>query len=342
MIKIEDAILTGEVDPKPVEGLLIVKTANQCIRDAQNKPIPRKLFLDLWHEGELAILFADTNVGKSILAVQIADQISQGKSDGIFIVDAEPQVVLYLDFELSDKQFENRYSDNYQNHHVFHDNLLRVYMNPKSDNIDDFDKEIELAIEQLIIDTGAKVLIVDNISFLKTQSNDTAKEASPLMKRLIQLKNQYGIAILALAHTPKRDERNPIEINHLAGSKILSNFVDSIFAIGQSFKDPSLRYIKQLKARDTEKFYGTDYVIVCKVEKNINYLCLNHVTCESEREHLKHVTENEKQDQEALVIQLFKDNPELSIREIARQADISDHKRVKRILVRNGLIESEE
>ncbi len=50
--------------------------------------------------GELSCLFADSNVmGKSILAVQIADRIARTDN------------VLYLDFELSEKQFQLRYTN---------------------------------------------------------------------------------------------------------------------------------------------------------------------------------------------------------------------------------------
>ncbi len=53
--------------------------------------------MELWHEGEVCCLFADSNLGKSIFAVQMADEI------------ARDQNVLYVDCELSDKQFQLRY-----------------------------------------------------------------------------------------------------------------------------------------------------------------------------------------------------------------------------------------
>ncbi|KUK77210.1 MAG: Uncharacterized protein XD92_0883, partial [Proteiniphilum acetatigenes] len=49
--------------------LLEVKTANKWIEQASRRPIPRMLFSEFWFEQELCILFADTNVGKTILAV---------------------------------------------------------------------------------------------------------------------------------------------------------------------------------------------------------------------------------------------------------------------------------
>lgn len=40
------------------------------------------------------------------------------------------QSVLYFDFELSDKQFQNRYSKDYEDNYIFDDNFLRVEINP--------------------------------------------------------------------------------------------------------------------------------------------------------------------------------------------------------------------
>ena len=77
------------------------------------------LFSEFWHEGEICILFADTNVGKSILAVQIGNAISRGVAIKNFKLEAKKQSVFYLDFELSDKQFQNRYSLNYESNYLF-------------------------------------------------------------------------------------------------------------------------------------------------------------------------------------------------------------------------------
>src|SRR3978361_1214440 len=92
------------------EELFTIRTANTWLQEASKRPVPKMLFGKFWYETELCILFADSNLGKSILAVQIANAISNGESIGPFTCDAETQPVLYCDFELTDKQFEARYS----------------------------------------------------------------------------------------------------------------------------------------------------------------------------------------------------------------------------------------
>ena len=62
------------------KGLFLVKTAARWIDQAKTRPIPQMLFGEFWFEGELCILFADTNLGKSILAVQIGNSISKNET----------------------------------------------------------------------------------------------------------------------------------------------------------------------------------------------------------------------------------------------------------------------
>ena len=101
------------------EELFNVNTANHWLQQASTRPVPKMLFGKFWFEGELCILFADSNLGKSILAVQIGNSINTGLPMYPFEVESEPQPILYCDFELTDKQFESRYSDDYQRHYYF-------------------------------------------------------------------------------------------------------------------------------------------------------------------------------------------------------------------------------
>jgi RecA-family ATPase len=312
-------------------SLFKIRTAQQCIDDAKKMPIPNMLFSEFWHEGELSILFADTNVGKSILAVQIADAISKGLSTSIFKMTAPKQIVLYIDFELSDKQFQNRYSIEYQNEYKFDGRLFRISINPDFLDYVDFDEILFSKLKELIENTGSKILIIDNITYLKTESTEKAKDALPLIKKLIELKNKYGLSILALAHTPKRNLSNPITQNDVSGSKHLANFVDSMFCIGVSGKSENLRYIKQNKARATEIYYGRENIMICEIIKEQNNLSFSFIEYGNEPEHLKQWTDTEKTELENKIIELKKENPTYSFRDIAKELNIN-HMKVKRTL----------
>lgn len=304
---------------KPAD-LLEVKTANKWIEQASRRPIPRMLFSEFWFEQELCILFADTNVGKTILAVQIADSISRGKSIPGFKLETKAQKVIYCDFELNDKQFQSRYSRNYEDPYLFSDNFLRVEINPDADFPEDASFEFALsnAIERVITDTGAKIVIIDNITYLRHE-NERAKDALPLMKHLKRLKSKYNLSLLVLAHTPKRDLTKPLTRNDLQGSKVLMNFCDSSFAIGESSSDSSFRYIKMIKVRSTEHIYDSYNIMVCQITKPDNFLHFNFLHLDSEYKHLKMVTERDREILEEEVRGCILEEPSISAYAIAKR-----------------------
>lgn len=304
---------------KPAD-LLEVKTANKWIEQASRRPIPRMLFSEFWFEQELCILFADTNVGKTILAVQIADSISRGQSIPGFKLETKAQKVIYCDFELNDKQFQSRYSRNYEYPYLFSDNFLRVEINPDADFPEDASFEFALsnAIERVITDTGAKIVIIDNITYLRHE-NERAKDALPLMKHLKRLKSKYNLSLLVLAHTPKRDLTKPLTRNDLQGSKVLMNFCDSSFAIGESSSDSSFRYIKMIKVRSTEHIYDSYNIMVCQITKPDNFLHFNFLHLDSEYKHLKMVTERDREILEEEVRGCILEDPSISAYAIAKR-----------------------
>lgn len=277
-------------------NLFSLKSVHDWISEASKRPMPKQLFSFFWYEGEICILFADTNTGKSILAVQIADAISSGLSIRNFPREAQRQSVLYVDFELSDKQFQIRYTSDQGNIYIFHEDFFRAELNadcylPKGKN---FEKFIVESIEDLIIQNGVKIIIIDNLTYLR-QDSEKGKDALSLMKELKSLKSKYELSILCLAHVPKRDTSKPISKNDLAGSKMLINFCDSSFAIGESVSDTSIRYLKQIKARNNAIVFDTDNVAVFKIEKFDCFLKFDFIDYSTEREHLRQPSEDDRQ-----------------------------------------------
>ena len=62
-----------ELQENRTYGAFYLKTANKAMEDASKLPDPCALFDVFWSEGEICILFGDTNTGKSALATQVAN-----------------------------------------------------------------------------------------------------------------------------------------------------------------------------------------------------------------------------------------------------------------------------
>lgn len=314
--------LNGNNPEPPTEcltqcGMFNIKSVNDMMKESSSRPDPKPLWKTLWCEGELCCLFADSGNGKSIYAVQMATYIAK---------DAK---VLYFDFELSDKQFQLRYTDKDGHLYQFPSNLYRVEINPETMNVDgDFEDAIVADIERAAIKTNSRVLIIDNLTWMCVNS-EKGDAAGTLMMKLMTLKKKYRWSILVLAHTPKRPLTEPITQNHLAGSKKLYNFFDSAFTIGLSAKDTSLRYIKQVKVRGGDFTYNENNVMVCQIEKENAFLHFEFLDFSTEREHLRTPSDKDMSERNRIVKELSEQGK--SIRAIATEVGISKSQ-VSRIL----------
>jgi RecA-family ATPase len=277
----------------------LLRTAITRLEDATKQPKIKKIMGEVWQYNELHIHFADTGVGKSIFAMALANAISKGENFMHFENENPPLPVLYYDFELSDIQLLKRYSNDNENIYQFSpllyiDNIdfaELISSNPNAKFIDLLFSKIRADIKE----TDAKVIVIDNSTYLNTQSTQDTQIALEVMRELNNLKKEFGISILVLSHTPKRNISTPISLNDLAGSKHLSNFADSVSSIGRCAHDKNIRYFKQVKpSRSGELIYDTENVITCKIVKNDTFLTFEFIDFTNEYEHLKQPSENER------------------------------------------------
>jgi hypothetical protein len=107
--------------------------------------------------------------------------------------------------------------------------------------------------------------------------------------------------------------------------------MDSGFTIGIS-QNVGIRYLKQMKERATPKIYHNGNVIVCQIEKTNSLLQFVFLDFSDELEHLKVVTQDDKDSLKNSIIEIKENYPNLSLREISEKVGASNHMTVKRIL----------
>ena len=307
-------------------GMLAVKTANQSVEDALKMPDPVDLYHGLLNEGEVACLFADSNAGKSIFAVQMGDYISRYRK------------VLYVDCELSEKQFQLRYTNKELGfRYVFSDNFYRAEIDSAHIGMQNYEEAIIKDIEEAALQTGAKIVIIDNLTYL-CNSSEKGDVAGMFMMKLIALKKKHALTLLIISHTPKRNLSDPITQNELAGSKKLYDLFDNVCAIGQSARDKRIKFVKQVKVRASEYIYDSDNVIVYEITNDEGYVHFLHTGYGKESEHLKEKTEEDEMLTRSNIMSLQKEGK--SVREIAEIVNRSKTA-VHRIIAREKKKEEE-
>ena len=311
----------------------IVEGINHTLEKASKMKIPKMLFSEFIYETDLTLFFAPAGVGKTILAYQIAESIAKGREILGFKNESEKQPIIYFDFELSPKQVERRYSqkegDDWINIYEFDKNFHRAYFN--------LDSNVKLSRENFFSwiiteckKVNAKIVFIDNISWIITQGLETTKEAGPLMKDLNQLKRKYNLTLIVLAHTPKIRKYTPLQMLHLAGSSQLGNFADATMCINWSRLDKSYRYIKQIKARNCDKIYDEENVVTLETKYiEPNFLGFElMIPDEENRDESNHInfqenpltkvyTNESREENHQMIKELLNENPEISVRDLA-------------------------
>ena len=227
-------------------------------------PAPSTLWHGLWNEGEIACLFGDPNIGKSLLANQIANEAA-----------AMGHQVLYVDFENPDIHFHSRYTSK---EGAFAGNYGNIrYVGLRFDTAHSASYTIEQkfqAIQDAILVHRTPVVIIDDISHILPVK--FSERSQSILHQLRHLAQNWHVAVLVLAHTRYHRPDTPLSITHLAGSREFSFAFDSIFALGKVTNElPATdgealvptHYIRQFKARAAAITYDEDHVMRLHLNK---------------------------------------------------------------------------
>lgn len=255
---------------------LDIKSAAETL--ALPVPVVRPLWPPFWYEGEISVLFAESNAGKSILAMQIARDIAAG-INSVAGTAVEPRRVLYIDYELRTAQFQSRYRGAEMP-------ALLHRATPSANAYTELDADT--AFDDIIaaMASGYKTVVVDNMTFVCERISDPDKTLL-LMKRLKESATAYGASLLLVCHTPKRNPRMPLSKADIAGSSNIVNFADSAFAIGQSRLDPAIRYLKQIKVREGSFEFHAGNVLAGTFKTTDNFPTFTPATTQDENLHLQ-------------------------------------------------------
>jgi len=284
------------------------QSMNAAMEEGKKAPPMLQFAGHILRSGEITFCFAEPGVGKSILSVQLADNISRGRGSlGGVDGDAMPfdvlgneagrKKVLYYDFELLERELYERYSD--ENKMYEFDEEMFIRMSENDEHWSDKKKTDIVSIIEDNIDTlDPECVIIDNLTWLTAEGSHDTDVALTLMKTLKRINKRTQLPFLILAHSTKKINKTaPITQGDMSGSAHLLRFATNIVAIGRSNVDNDLRYIKQVKQRNGTEVYHEENVIVCQIKKEDQMLRFKFLTFDAERNHLADFNSTEDQEE---------------------------------------------
>jgi len=234
------------------QSAFITKTIMEIVEDTQP---PVDLWHGLWHQGEMACLFGEPNVGKTILAMRIAADIIK-----------RDERVLYFDFENAEHQLLPRYpeADKNKNEANFLEVLTLNHANyeMKHDNHSMLEYIKDVCIKRVV-----NVVVIDDITHLFGSGNQ--QDVRFVLNELRSWTKQLRLSVLVLAHSKKKGINKLANIEQLAGSFECAYAFDSIFSLNRAKQyNASMHgithYIKQHKTRmDVIKYDDNNVISLC-------------------------------------------------------------------------------
>jgi KaiC/GvpD/RAD55 family RecA-like ATPase len=286
----------------------------QMCMDAQDS---RRLVGDLLSEGGITLLFAPAKVGKTVASIMFGVNLAQGVAAmNVLANEVGPRKVLYFDFELTERDWKKRYSDddgNFFNFKAINDNFIRISEAVDFTDYAVFSSKILPEIKMWVESEKPDIIIVDNLTFITDGSLDP-KIATLLMKELKGINKKYNTSIMVLAHVPKQNGKFPITENTMAGSAQLKNFATDVVGIARSGFGKGHIYIKHLISRSREVELDETKTIHAQIEKKGAFLGLTFLGFREESEHLLSI--DEKEEMEEMLQEAYELQSTLSLRQI--------------------------
>lgn len=285
-----------------------VQNFNTYVEEGKLMEPPTELSRYVLVKGETTFLFGDAGIGKSTYALQIALALAE-----------QGETVLYVNFELSQQQLAKKFTGKDISDKFFIANINYSLMSDVTDQ-----SLILGEIERRALELNATVLIIDNFTNLCINSKE-GKDAGNIMLKLMSLRMTHQWTMLILAHVPKRKPCDPLTLNDLAGSKILSNLADNVVGINRSKMAKNKRYLIQLKYRSLPIELDFKNVMEMTMTEEGGYLHFEYGGFAEERMHLPR-TRDEKEELEKEIADELRKPQRKSYREIAEMLGTSPTK----------------
>lgn len=294
-----DEFMAQEAQQQGRDSFFNVSTLKEDLEKGRKMKPPKELIPHILVEHETTILFSGPGVGKTVLGTQIAFELAE-----------QGMRALYFNFELSNQQLALRYPNKVFPNTLYHASIDYTKMHDVTDQ-----NLILPEIERLAVERNIELIIIDNFTNLCINSKEAA-EAGNIMVKLLAMRMTHNWTMLILAHVPKRKQGDPLTIDDLAGSKLLSNLADNVIGFNKSKKDKNMRYLIQLKYRSLPIELDFKNVQELTLTSSDGWLHFEYGGYDEERAHLPR-SRDEKAELERDIVKELKQPNGSSCREIA-------------------------
>lgn len=251
-VETESEEATGEIAP--------LRRAYDRIISGMEAGRPQMVFDEFWREGELALMFGESGVGKSLLAMRLADTLAAGGDIPWFRMECPAGKTLHVDLSMSDRQFASRHSYSGEGGE---ERALQVSTRLYCDRPVDEQELIEW-LERQIEAEKLRYVIIDDLSMLM-RSCDGTRDTVAVMRGLRRICGRFGVSILVVMQSegPKANAR--LSERDLGRQRSLCRMADSVFGIGHNAKRGGSVYLAHTRSHSSKPQWTVHNAIQAKI-----------------------------------------------------------------------------
>lgn len=255
---------TCEEYEKELEGFefMTMNEAMEQVDDDYSKP----LLGPLMHQGDVVGLVAESNVGKTIFAMQLAEFWTSGKFPIAGLENkAGQQKVAFLSAEMTDTQMKRRYSNETGNVYKFSDNLIYVDKNLENE------EKMKAMVKMVVKKVKPTMIIIDSLCQVADSDMTKMTQVKPLIKYFKEIAKENNVTFLIILHTKKRSavdrKKDKMDKYSLYGSSAITNMFDALWALDQGLRE-NVKILTQVKSRDGEFVFNNDNALIMSIVKD--------------------------------------------------------------------------
>jgi RecA-family ATPase len=264
------------------EGLAIakekkVRTINLglMVERVEREPKPAMVY-SVIKEGSFGIMYGVAKTGKTIFCENLGLSIAAGKSSFFCkSIDINNKKVLFISLEeyypfrteRNIKQLLGLKPDEVKNAKenfiVATENMPKQFTTTADWNI---------LVEEIHLHKPG-VVFIDSLTRIIDGQVENSEVAKAAMLNLRKIAEECKVTLIAIHHSIKIDNQQPMSLSNLAGSRVISQECDFIFGFNKSFENK--RYLKLVAARygndnsDHVALFNLDENLWCKYEKSV-------------------------------------------------------------------------
>jgi len=220
--------------------------------------MPEPIIENLLFEKDLMGLAGGTNVGKSVMSMQLSACLAMGVPFMNFRIP-KPRKVMHVQFELKDESFRvliERTAGHVLEQYpveakLFEENCSIL----SSGQIDVFTDKWDQIDSNLTFEPR-DVLVVDNLYTSTNKNVSKNQDVMDLLRKMVNLKNKHNVAIVIVSHHKKLGEASPLDVSHMLGGSAYTNHLDGIVQLASSNRMPGLKVMKITKVRSQNDLHG--------------------------------------------------------------------------------------